>query len=66
VVLSEGACNGFIKVVGYAVVGPFAARAAGRSRCGESAHLQGPQELGWSEGRNPRIDTGVCFLKQKQ
>ena len=24
------------------------------------------KELGWSEGRNPRIDTGVCFLKQKQ
>jgi hypothetical protein len=21
--------------------------------------------LGWSEGRNPRIDTGVCFLKHQ-
>jgi hypothetical protein len=24
------------------------------------------QELGWAEGRNLRIDTGACFLKQKQ
>jgi len=37
-----------------------------QSRVEVTAHLQGPQELGWSEGRNPRIDTGVCFLKQKQ
>ena len=22
--------------------------------------------LGWAERRNLRIDTGVCFLKQKQ
>jgi hypothetical protein len=31
-----------------------------------AAFLQGLQQLGWSEGRNPRIDTGVCFLKHQQ
>jgi len=35
-------------------------------RCGESECYVLLQELGWAEGHNLRIDTGVCFLKQKQ
>ena len=36
-----------------------------QSRVEVAAFLEGLQELGWSEGRNPRIDTGVCFLKHQ-
>ena len=37
-----------------------------QSRVEVAAFLEGLQELGWSESRNPRIDTGVCFLNHKQ
>ena len=36
-----------------------------QSRVEVAAFREGLQELGWSEGRNPRIDTGVCFLKHQ-
>jgi putative ABC transport system substrate-binding protein len=37
-----------------------------QSRVEVAAFLEGLQELGWSEGHNPRIDTGVYFLKHQQ